>query len=187
MVPYSRSCQLHSDRLYRTTYDPTVAGHPREKDIYESMRRLFYWPYMANDGYIHVEKCVECRRHRRHPIYWKLLWDFLPKRHLEFVAIDILGPLSKTKLGNTPFVVITDRQSKLTGAIPTGKTTAAHIASILSAIWIMPYGMHNHILTDNGPRFAGKRFHPRMGCLAYEIIHENRLPSPHRRSDAKLQ
>lgn len=44
--------------------------------------------------------------------------------------MDILGPLLKMKKGNQYIIVVTDRFSKLTRAVPLKKTTALHMATI---------------------------------------------------------
>lgn len=36
--------------------------------------------------------------------------------------------------------------------------TAAHIDEIFLDAWVMPYGVPDQLLTDNGPQLAGKNF-----------------------------
>ncbi|CAN8064065.1 unnamed protein product [Agarophyton chilense] len=74
---------------------------------------------MAHDVYTFVGQCESCvrtrggiRKHR------KYLMLFPAAGPLEFVAIDLIGPLSKNKNGYQHILVITDRFSKLTRAIP---------------------------------------------------------------------
>lgn len=73
---------------------------------------------------------------------------------MEFVAKDILGPLSKTKSGNKYKEVMTDRYSKLTRVIPTKRKTATDVVLIFVDHWVIPYGIPRWLLTDNGPKFV---------------------------------
>ncbi len=49
-------------------------------------------------------------------------------RPLEFVFVDILGPFRKTEYGHEHLLVITDRYSKLTCALPLHTITAKAVA-----------------------------------------------------------
>lgn len=49
---------------------------------------------------------------------------------LEFFAINILGPLTKTKQENKFTIVTTDRYTKLTRARPVPKTATPNVAMV---------------------------------------------------------
>lgn len=72
--------------------------------------------------------------------------------------MDILGPLPRTDKGNQWVLVIKNRFSKLTRTIPLKQTTAPTIAQAFIDMWVMPYGMTNYVLTDNGSQFVSKFF-----------------------------
>ena len=55
---------------------------------------------------------------------------FSAARPLESLAIDILGPLSKTKTGKRFLLVITDRFSKLTQVVALRTITAYTVAVV---------------------------------------------------------
>lgn len=80
-----------------------------------------------------------------------MLQLFSPVGPIKFVAKDILGPLSKTKLGDRFAVILTGRYSKLAQLIPTEETAAAHAVSIVLDDLIMPFAILNCILTSNEP------------------------------------
>lgn len=48
---------------------------------------------------------------------------------LEYVAIDILGPLPRLKAGSQFAIIMTDRYTKLTNVIPTTKMTLTQVAN----------------------------------------------------------
>lgn len=88
---------------------------------------------------------------------------------LEFIAIEVLRPLPRTTSGNQYAIVITDRYSKVTRAIPTSKTASTHAANIFFEHWVIPYGIPKYLLTDNGPQFTSKFF--AMICSLLGVKH----------------
>lgn len=68
--------------------------------------------------------------------------------------MNMLGPLHKTKTGNRFVDVIANHRSMLTSAILAQWTIAAHIAEIVLDEWVMPYGIPERLLTDNGPQLT---------------------------------
>lgn len=74
------------------------------------------------------------------------------------IAVDILGPFPKTRNDNLHVVVIIDRYSKLTRAITMRKITSGLVATVVINNWILPHGITDSILTDNGAQFVAKCF-----------------------------
>jgi hypothetical protein len=77
---------------------------------------------------------------------------------LEFVAMDILGPLPKTEQGNRFLLVISDRFSKLTPTVPLRTITALGVAKAFCDTRVFSYGPPRYLLTDNGTQFNAKVF-----------------------------
>jgi transposase InsO family protein len=112
---------------------------------------------MAADVANTVRNCHACARNRikerNKTSYLKL---FPASSPLEYVSIDLLGPLPKTAHGNRFLLVMTDRFSKLTRTVPLRSTTAYVVAKVFCDHWVFTYGPPRHVLTDNGPQFAAK-------------------------------
>lgn len=77
---------------------------------------------------------------------------------LQFVAFDFLGPLPRTASGIQHVIVIADRYTTLTGAIPTSRTTATDVVNALFNHWVIRYNIPKFLLTDSGPQFGSKFF-----------------------------
>lgn len=75
---------------------------------------------------------------------------------LDFVAVDLLGPLRKTGNANKYIFVITDRHSNLAKA--TKKTMVTWIAKTFMEQSVASFGILSTVLTDNGPEFTSKLF-----------------------------
>lgn len=146
-------------RVLHLSHYPRLVGHPGTTRMYQTLRRAFYWPAMALDVVQTVRSCIPCARERvklrRHSGWLKL---FPATRPLEFVSIDILGPLRRTKDGNENLLVITDRYSKLTRAVPLRSTTAHAVAQAFCDHWVFAYGPPAYLLSDNGQQFTAKHF-----------------------------
>ncbi|CAN8070204.1 unnamed protein product [Agarophyton chilense] len=147
---------LHTRVLYLAHYSQ-LSGHPGATRMYYTLKQQFYWPHMAHDVYTFVGQCESCVRTRggirKHRKYLKM---FPAAGPLEFVAIDLLGPLRKTKNGYQHILVITDRFSKLTRAIPLKKTMSTTLAIAFLNNWVYPYGTPLYLLTDNSSNLASK-------------------------------
>jgi hypothetical protein len=89
-------------RLLYLSHHPPIASHPGEQRRYASLRRHYYWPRMASDVYqvvAHCEQCLQELQALRRPQGDMTL---LPAHEpLDYVAIDILGPLPRIKKGTS--------------------------------------------------------------------------------------
>ena len=149
---------LVSRILFLEHYPPTV-GHPGAHKMFRTIRRSFFWPQMVEHIYETVRQCDPCARNRisekRRTNPLKL---FPAQGPLESVAMDILGPLPRTKHGNRFLLVIADRFSKVTKTVPLRTVTALSVARAFCDHWAYVYGPPVSLLTDNGPQFTAKFF-----------------------------
>lgn len=72
--------------------------------------------------------------------------------YLVFVAIDILGLITRTKSGNQHLDIKTYEFSKPTLAFSTAKINSMQTAIIFLNHSVMPYEMPLYALTDSGPQ-----------------------------------
>jgi hypothetical protein len=75
---------------------------------------------------------------------------------MESVAMDILGPLPKTRNGDLFLLVIAYQYSKLTRRVPLRVITALVVAQAFCDHLVFVYGPPVSLLTDNGPQVAAK-------------------------------
>ena len=81
---------------------------------------------------------------------------FPPSEPLEYISIDVMGPLPTTSAGNKYLLVIVDRFSKLAAAVPLKKQDSDHTCSALLDRWFSYYGLPIAILSDDGSNFSSK-------------------------------
>jgi Integrase zinc binding domain len=123
--------------LYVEHYPPS-AGHPGAHRMFQTIRRTFVRPHIAEDVYEAVTACRVCARNS---IAEKIKTNPLKlcpaKGPLESVAMDILGPLQRTKHGNRFLLVISDRYSKFTKTVPLRTVTSLSVARASVIIGLM--------------------------------------------------
>ena len=118
-------------RLLALAHHIPIAGHPGQNRMYYTLRKTYYWPHMAIDIAATVRDCRSCARNRiRLRRHLNRLQLFPATRPLESIAIDILGPLPKSKSGLRFLLVITDRFTKLSQVAPLRRITAYHVARV---------------------------------------------------------
>jgi hypothetical protein len=124
-------------RLLHLEHFPRVAGHPGSTRMFRSLRRRFFWPGMAADVAETVRQCESCAKNRiKERKRTSLLKLFPASAPLEYVSMDILGPLPKTAHGNRFLLVMTDRFSKLTRTVPMRTITALAVAKAFCEAWV---------------------------------------------------
>lgn len=147
------------ERVLYLANSPVLQGHPRTTKMYDTLRRQAYWRLMYSDVENYVANCTSCAKMQgtltKHQSYLKLCPATFP---LQDVAMDLVGPLPKTKDGKRYVLVITDRYTKLARAVAMSKTTAPHVSSTFLSHWVFPYGVPTSVLTDNGPQFIAEFF-----------------------------
>lgn len=144
--------------LYLSHYTVSVV-QPGFNRMYDTLLRTFYWRDMHNDVYRTVQYCLSCAKIRGSPLqHQQHLKIFEPDGPLEFVELEILGPLPKITSGNRFFPVITDWYRKITNTGPLSKKTASATAYIFLTRWIYNFGIADVFLTVNGSNVMCKFF-----------------------------
>jgi len=138
---------------------PPQAGHPGANKMYTSMRRWLYWESIVVDVYAFVANCTQCARNRvskrRKTNYLK---TFPPTEPLTDLCMDLLGPFPRTAAGNEHLLVIVDRFSKMTRAIPLKRIDAETITAAFLDNWVAAFGPPVTVFSDNGPQFRSTFF-----------------------------
>lgn len=81
-----------------------------------------YWAHMASDAYATVHDCYQRLQHRANEKKKRQPELFFLNGSLEYVDMEILAPLLKTKQGNQFVIIMTARYAKLTKAVSTQNT-----------------------------------------------------------------
>lgn len=134
-------------RHLNVSHHHTPFCHPRQRPMYDTLQRDYYWSNMASNLYKTVSTCRSCAKgdttikHRCH------LQHLHATGPLKFVAMDTVRLLFKTRKGNQHVANITDRYSKLTRAIRSARNTTTVMACILFDACVVPYTIPSYHLT----------------------------------------
>ena len=158
-------------RLLDLAHHTKLAGHPGRTRMCRNIRETYYWRQIVADVYKTIRNCATCAknrvklRKRTHP-----LRIFPATRPLESLAIDIFGPLTKTKKGHRFLLVISDRFSKVTHVVALRRIDAHMVVVAFVEAWVFKYGPPKTLISDNEKQFAAKFFQAACSLLGLTNI-----------------
>ncbi|XP_075777530.1 uncharacterized protein LOC142827202 [Pelodiscus sinensis] len=132
------------------------AGHlGREKTLQRIMQR-FFWPGVYKEVRDFCESCPECQRTAQGGVPKAPLVP-LPVVEVPFdrVALDLVGPLERSRRGHQYILVIIDYATRYPEAVPLKNTLAATLARELVQVFSR-VGLPREILTDQGTNVTSK-------------------------------
>ena len=162
--------------VLRAVHDAPAGGHFGEKRSVSSLLRLpVFWFGFKGDMRMHCRTCDDCLRCKpelrksRAPMS-----SFTVGEPLQRMAIDIMGPLHRTKRGNCYIAVVMDYFTKWVElmAMPnhTAETVAQHLVPQVFARVGIPLYLHS----DQGRDFCSGLF--RETCKLFEIERTTTTP-----------
>jgi hypothetical protein len=152
---------------------PTAAHLGAEKTL-EKVRQTFYWSGMKDDIQSYCLHCSQCTARKTVKPARSPLGSSAASEPLERCAIDIFGPLPKTKDGNSYVLVICDCFTRWTEAIPLPNQEAGTIAKAFVDHYVSRFGVPMVIHSDQGRNFTSKLFSDM--CDLLQIHHTKSTP-----------
>lgn len=143
------------DEIFKELHDSPIGGHRGVSKTYNRVRQKYYWENLKDDIQHRIQQCLNCkikklvRLKTRQPM---VITD-TPGMRFDKLALDIVGPLPKTELGNEYILTLQDQFSKFCMAIPLIETSVATVADMLIKRFICYFGSPRVILTDQGSNF----------------------------------
>ena len=115
------------DILYEL-HDSIIGGHLGTRKTLEKVQHWFYWPGQRRDVEQWCNKCLVCNSRKSPPKRRAPLEVSKVDRPLEWVAMDILGPLPETPRGSKYILVVGDYFTKWKEAYPLKNMEASSVA-----------------------------------------------------------
>ena len=125
-----------------------LAGHLGKKKTAQGILQRFYWPTLFKDVGEYCQGCSECQKTAPGR---RMVAQLVPLPIIdvpfERIAMDIIGPLLKSRCGNRYVLVNCDYATCWPEAIPLKSIDAEHIAEELMTMFAR-VGIPKEILTD---------------------------------------
>ena len=148
--------------------NPT-GGHLGINKANEKIKERFYWASYKEDVIKHIRICTICEARKNPPrAAREKLGQYVVGEPLERVAIDFLGPLSRTEKGNKYVVIISDYFTRWIEAYTIKNQEAITIAKVFVEEFISRYGVPLQVHTDQGRQFESILFQDLCKMLQIE-------------------
>lgn len=117
-------------QILQLGHDIPMAGHLGIKKTRERILKYFFWPGIFNDTKQYCRSCPKCQKGTSKTQVSKVPLVQIPRIDVPFqrIAIDMVGPLPRTKRGNQYVLVICDYATKYPEAIPLRSQEAEVVA-----------------------------------------------------------
>ena len=145
--------------LFSQILNQKWSGHLGVKRTMGRMRRRGYWVGYKADITTWCQSCPQCQKRKspnkkaHHPMR-----QYLVGAPMERVAVDILGPLPESNLGNKYICIVSDYFTKWVEAFPMPNQEAETIAKELVDKFFSRFGIPLSIHSDQGAQFESMLF-----------------------------
>lgn len=162
-----------------------TSGHLGSAKTCERIKSRYYWKGWREDVKNYCRQCQKCAQ--RNPPRKKPRAPLVTSRcgyPMERVAMDIVGPLPRTKRGNRFIIVVNDYFTRWPEAFAVVDHEAETVAKKLMEQWISRFGVMQYLHTDQGREFESKVFQALCSLLG---IKKTRTTPYHPQSDGLVE
>jgi len=147
-------------KIFQESHDSILGGHRGMNKTYEAIRRHYQWPNMRREVEEYVKRCTKCQLNKALRPRGKAPMEITTtaKQPFERCALDIVGPLTETTLGNKYILTFQDDLSKYLVAVPIPQQDAETVAKAFVLNIVLKFGAPGQILTDQGSNFLSDLF-----------------------------
>ena len=152
--------------VLHTAHDIPLSGHLGKKKTTTRLLQRFYWPTIHRDVAEYCRTCSVCQKtsrrkgHRAPMIPLPIIEEPFSR-----IAMDIVGPVPKSRSGNRYVLVICDYATRYPEAVPLKSIDAEHVAEELVKLFSR-VGVPREILTDQGSNFTSQ-----LLSEIYQLLH----------------
>lgn len=145
------------ERVLIENHSRATAGHMGIRKTINRICNRYYWPGMQRDIAKFVRSCESCQRYKPHQVApaGEMLVA-VPEEPWATVCTDYVGPLPRTKHGNTMLLVFFDRFSKWVELVPQRRATAEGVVKAFRERILARFGAPKVLISDNGSQFTSK-------------------------------
>ena len=159
------------DGILKIAHGIPLAGHPGIERTKTRVLQIFYWPGVFNDVAKYCRRCAVSQKSVKRPKNSKVPLISVPvvSEPLKKVAIDIIGPLPKSKKGNRYILTLVDYATRYPEAVALSTIDTETIVDELIKI-CSRVGLPDEILTDQGLNFTSQLMMDICHCLSVKKL-----------------
>ena len=148
------------NEVLKEFHDSPIGGHTGMNRTFSKLKQYFRWKGMKKDIENYIRRCEICQKNKATQPKTKMPLVITPtaSEPFEKCAMDIVGPLTKTSLGNKYILTFQDDLTKFSIAEPLAIQDAETIARCFVEKIILKFGIPTKILTDRGTNFLSELF-----------------------------
>ena len=144
------------ERVLSLAHSIPMAGHLGKEKTRKRIMQHFYWPTIYKDVEHFCRCCRQCQKSFNKGVPKAPLVPLpIVSTPFEKIAMDIVGPLPRSRSGHWYILVICDYSTRYPEAIPLRSIDAEHIAEELIKVFAR-VGIPEEVLTDQGSNFTSK-------------------------------
>jgi len=142
-------------KIISENHRSTTGGHKGVTKTFFRIRQNYYWNNIKSQVQEYIRNCRECQLKKlvRLKIRQPMVLTDTPGFAFDKVAMDVMGPLPRTRRGNRYILTIQDLLTKYSIAVPMEDTSAVTTAEAFVNNFICRFGCPKAILTDQGTNF----------------------------------
>ena len=165
----------YRDKLLSLAHDTLCGGHMGNRKTRNRILQIFYWPIIFKDVAKFCRSCPQCQKSKAkgRPVRATLISVPPMAEPFTRVAIDIVGPLHKTKSGNRYILTLCDYSTKYPEAIPLRTIDTETVANALIEIFSRT-GIPKEIISDQCSNFTSSLM--RQLCKLLHIKKQTSTP-----------
>lgn len=160
----------YRNQVISMAHNSLTAAHLGVKKTCQKILRDFYWPGLTADVKAICHCCEECQKGaKKNRSKAPLMPLPIISEPFQRIAVDIVGPLRRTKRGNKYILTLMDFTTRYPEAIPLRKIDASTVADVLCEVFTR-LGIPDEILTDQGTNFLSNLMKKVMETLQVKQI-----------------
>jgi hypothetical protein len=156
-------------RVLKSCHDPpTMAYFGFRKTLYR-VQESYYWPHMRGDVLKFVRSCLTCGAQKSTNLARIGLMgkEKVVDKPFQTIALDLIGPLPRSKKGNKWILVVADWFSKFTLIFPLRSAQSHVIVQHLKDDVFLNYGVPEILICDNGTNLVSAKF--KQVCQEFKV------------------
>lgn len=148
------------ETLIKNNHDQPNCAHGGVYKTVDRIRRFYYWPHMYNEIKTFITNCEVCKTTKHTTkITRPPMGNFTPvERIFQWLYIDFIGPLPRSRNGHIGILVVLDKLSKFTFLFPVRNFKTASVIKLLQENVFSLVGVPEVIHSDNGSQFRAGEF-----------------------------